>query len=285
MLSYNEITIVIVSYKSKKKILNFLSNIKINFKIIIIENSSDQSIKNDLIKFSENVEIFFTGNIGYGNSANFARNRINTKYFFLLNPDLIGIDNKVIDFFLNQANKMNDNFSCLGPRYTNIDKKTLKQSNKNFDIGYVKAISGAAMFFNTKNFDLIGGFDKNIFLYFEENDYCKRGRKLKLYSYQLNSVGISHDIGTAVEYESIDEKNQIKKLCSWHFIWSKYYFYNKHYGKILSILYFLPIIARSYIKILFSKFINNPVNEDKYKNRLEAIFASIKGEKSYKRIN
>ena len=48
MSNYNEITIVIVSYKSKKKILNFLNNIKINFKIIIIENSSDQSIKMNL---------------------------------------------------------------------------------------------------------------------------------------------------------------------------------------------------------------------------------------------
>ena len=285
MLNYKEITIVIVSYKSKKKILNFLKNIKINCKIIIVENSSDQSIKNDLIKFSKHVDIFFTGNIGYGNSANYARERINTKYFFLLNPDLIGIDNKVIEFFLYQANKMKDNFSCLGPRYTNIDQKTLKQSNKDFDIGYVKAISGAAMFFNTKNFDFIGGFDKNIFLYFEENDYCKRGRKLKLYSYQLNSVGIIHDMGTSVEYDSIDEKNQIKKLCSWHFIWSKYYFYNKHYGKILSLLYFLPIIVRSYIKIFFSLLTQNTSNEEKYKNRLEAIFKSIKGEKANKRIN
>ena len=84
MLNYNEITIVIVSYKSKKKILNFLKNIKINFKIIIVENSSDQSIKKDLIKFSKNVDIFFTGNIGYGNSANYARERINTKYFFFI---------------------------------------------------------------------------------------------------------------------------------------------------------------------------------------------------------
>ena len=45
---------------------------------------------------------------------------------------------------------MKDNFSCLGPRYNNIDKKTLKQSNKNYDIGYVKAISGAAMFLKPK---------------------------------------------------------------------------------------------------------------------------------------
>ncbi len=285
MFNDNEITLVIVSYKSKKQIINFLNNIKINFKIIIIENSSDHSIKYDLKKFSKNVDIFFTGNIGYGCSANYARKKIYTKYFFLLNPDLVGIDNKVINFFLYQANKLGDNFSCLGPRYTNINKKTLKQSNKNLEIGYVKAISGAAMFFNTKNFDLIGGFDENIFLYFEENDYCKRGRKLKLYSFQLNSVGILHNIGTAVEYDNAEEKKQIKKLCSWHFIWSKYYFYKKHYGAILSFVCFLPIIVRSSIKIMFSSLTKNSINKDKYKNRLEAIFASMKGEKSYKRIN
>ena len=93
--------------------------------------------------------------------------------------NIIGIDNKVIEFFLQKANEMKDNFSCLGPRYQNISEKTLRQSNRNIDVGYIKAISGAAMFFNTKNFDLIGGFDENIFLYFEETDYCKRGSKLK----------------------------------------------------------------------------------------------------------
>jgi GT2 family glycosyltransferase len=284
MLKNNEITIVIVSYKSKKKILNFLNNIKINFNIIIIENSDDYSIKNYLKIFSKNVDIYFTGNIGYGSSANYARKKIHTKYFFLLNPDLIGINNEVIEYFLHQAKEMNDNFSCLGPRYKNISQKTLKQSNINYKIGYVKAISGAAMFFNTKNFDMIGGFDENIFLYFEENDYCKRGRKFKLYSYQLNSIGILHNVGTAVEHDSVEEKNQIKKLCNWHFIWSKYYFYNKHYGKMLSVVYFIPIIVRSCIKILISKFIKNKINEDKYKTRLEAIIASIRGKKSYKRI-
>ena len=80
---------------------------------------------------------------------------------------------------------MNDNFSCLGPRYKNINNKNFKQSNKNLKIGFVKAISGAAMFFNTKNFDLIGGFDKNIFLYFEETDFCKRGQKINYFLINL----------------------------------------------------------------------------------------------------
>ena len=173
MLKNKEITVVIVSYKSKNKISNFLKGLKINFRVIIIENSDDLSIKHEISKISKNIEIYFTGNIGYGSSANFARKKINTKYFFLFNPDLTGVDNFMIKYFLDYAKKVNDNFSCLGPRYENISEKTLKQSNIKHEMGFINAISGAAMFFNTKNFDLIGGFDENIFLYFDETDYCK----------------------------------------------------------------------------------------------------------------
>ena len=56
------------------------------------------------------------------------------------------------------------------------------------------------MFFCIKTFDLLNGFDENFFLYFEENDYCKRGVKIKIYSYQINSILLKHDIGTSVEY-------------------------------------------------------------------------------------
>ena len=43
---------------------------------------------------------------------------------------------------------------------------------------------------------------KIFFLYFEENDYCKRGQKLKFKSYQINSILIKHDIGTSVETQN-----------------------------------------------------------------------------------
>ena len=83
MHKYNDITIVIVSYKSKKQIIKLLKKIKINFKVIIIENSSDFSIKDYFKKSYTNIDIFFPGNIkGYGCSANYARTKISTKYFF-----------------------------------------------------------------------------------------------------------------------------------------------------------------------------------------------------------
>ena len=285
MHKYNDITIVIVSYKSKKQIIKLLKKIKINFKVIIIENSSDFSIKDYFKKSYTNIDIFFPGNIGYGCSANYARTKISTKYFFLLNPDIIGIDNQVIEYFIKYANKLNDNFSCLGPRYKNIDNKNFKQSNIKHKVGFVKAISGAAMFFNTKNFDLIGGFDKNIFLYFEETDFCKRGQKINLFSYQLNNIKIDHFVGNSVEYESDDEKKNIQNLRNWHFIWSKYYYFQKHYGFFVSILFFSPTILRAIFKIFYSYLKKNNQNIIKYKTRLNGLIHSIRGKKSLKRIN
>ena len=285
MLSYKEVSIVIVSYKSKKKILKFLEKISNYKKIIIIENSNDFDFKQELSKVYQNVEIYFPNNIGYGSSANFARKKLNTEYFFLFNPDLEGVDPFLIEYFLEYGKKLNNQFSCLGPRYKNINKKTLKQSNTNEEIGSIKAISGAAMFFNCNKFDLIGGFDENFFLYFEETDYCKRGRKINLKPYQLNKMIIGHNVGTAVEFETDEEKNKIKKLCSWHFIWSKYYFYKKNYGNLLSIFLFLPIIFRSVLKIIISYVFNNQNNLEKYKIRINGLTNSILGKKSYKRID
>ena len=55
---YEDITIVIVGYKSTKKIIDFVKMIPIFFKIIIVDNSNDYEIKNQLSNF-KNIDIFF----------------------------------------------------------------------------------------------------------------------------------------------------------------------------------------------------------------------------------
>ena len=94
------------------------------------------------------------------------------------------------------------------------------------------------MFFNSYNFDILGGFDENFFLYFEEDDLCKRGNKKKMFSYKINNIYINHNIGTSVSLENEIQLKKLKELTLWHFIWSKFYFYNKHYGKLISIIIF-----------------------------------------------
>ena len=45
---YQDITIVLISYKSKDKIKNFVKKISKKFEIIIVENSQDSELKNEI---------------------------------------------------------------------------------------------------------------------------------------------------------------------------------------------------------------------------------------------
>ena len=140
------------------------------------------------------------------------------------------------------------------------------------------------MFFKTSIFDINKGFDENFFLYFEETDYCRRSIKNNFKIYQINNKRVSHNIGSSVDKSFIDEK-KLNNLFTWHFIWSKYYYYKKHYGTVFSIIFFVPILIRILFRIFLAVIINKKDIQEKYENRLSGLMSSIKGEKSYKRIN
>ena len=281
--SYREVTVVIVSHKSKKKVLNLIKKISSNFKTIIIENSYDKSIKNEFSNQHKNIKIIFSENNGYGSAINLARKNINTKYFFVLNPDIRKIEDKLIKVFYDSAIELKNNFGALGPRFENVSEKSHKQSNINEKYGQIESISGSAMFFCTEIFDKNEGFDENFFLYFEETDYCYRSNKNKYKIYQVNSQCVYHDIGTSVETTSEKEANRFKDLYAWHFIWSKFYFTKKKKGFFLSLFVFAPILLRTIVKIVYYKGIRNIHQEKHYQIRLDGLLSSIKGQKSTKR--
>jgi len=133
------------------------------------------------------------------------------------------------------------------------------------------------MFINKECFNKIGRFDENYFLYFEETDYCYRGKKLSYKSYQINKSKVRSQ-GRSVELGTDSEK--ITNILNWHFIWSKFYFNKKKYGKLISLLFFLPIIIRIIFKIFLNKIIKNEKQLKKYKIRYDGLINSIKGNKS-----
>ena len=278
---YNQITIVIISYKSRNKVLKFIKKIPRYYKIIIVENSEDINLKNILKNF-KNVSVYLRQNKGVSSAINYAVKKIKTKYFFQISPDLDFDFNKLKYFYI-AANKMKNKFSALGPRYVNVNKKSHAQSNAKDKIGYVDAVHGSAMFIYKKNFNFIGGFDENFFLYFEENDYCRRGKKINLNSYQVNKIKVKK-LGDTVEFFDKTKKQDLSNLLSWHFIWSKFYFFRKHYGYLFSLIYFIPIILRTIFKLMVYKNSNKNNMYQKYKFRYEGLKASIMGHKSLYRI-
>ena len=281
--SYKEVTVIIISHKSKKKVLNLIKKISNNFKIIIVENSYDKSIGNELSDLHKNIEIIFSENNGYGSAINLARTYVTTKYFFVLNPDLQKIDDKLISVFYESAKELNNNFGALGPRFENVSEKSHKQSNINEKYGQIESISGSAMFFCTTVFDKNGGFDENFFLYFEETDYCFRSNQNNFKIYQVNSEKVYHQIGTSVETTSEKEVNKLKNLYAWHFIWSKFYFVKKNKGYLYSLIVFAPTMVRTITKLFYYKVLKDITREEHYKIRLNGLLSAIKGLKSFKR--
>ena len=280
----NEITIVILSHRSKNLVINFINKIYNKFKIIIIDNSNDLDLEIEIKKNYPKVKFKFTINNGYGSAMNFACKYVNTKYFMINNPDIEGMNEENINRFLDTAKKLNDNFSSLGPRFINAHQKSHIQSDEKIEIAKMKFISGACMFFQKETFEKIGGFDENFFLYFEDSDFCIRANKINK-NYQLNNIKVTHNVGSSVLVKDYKEKKELEKLTSWHFVWSKYYYYKKNYGIILSFLYFIPTIVRIIVRISIYTITNNHEKREKYLIRFNGLLSSIMGKKSNKRIN
>ena len=97
-------------------------------------------------------------------------------------------------------------------------------------------------------------------------------------SYQINRSRVKSK-GRSVD-TNIENKEYFSNVLIWHFIWSKYYFTRKKYGKLISVFLFTPLIFRILIKILLYKVSKNEKLLDKYKYRFDGLFKSIRGKKS-----
>ena len=269
-------TIILISYKSEKLILNFIKKLPKLIPIIIIDNSNSLILEDVIKKEYSNLEVFVKNNDGVSSALNFAVERIKTKYFLQISPDIDFNYNDIL-VYIEFAKKIDNKFAAIGPRFVNVKKKSHKQISDKIEFGSIDSIHGSCMFINKDCFNKIGGFDENYFLYFEETDYCYRGKKLGYKSYQINKSKVQ-SLGRSVDLSGDNDK--ISNILNWHFIWSKFYFNKKKYGKLISLLIFLPIITRIIFKIFLSKIIKNEKQFKKYKTRYDGLINSIKGYKS-----
>ena len=279
-----DITIVLISHKSKDLVIAFIKKIYEKFDIIIVDNSYDLDLKKKIKNDYPKVVLELVENKGYGAAINHANNLVKTNYFLISNPDIVGIDEKKINKFIDVAKGLNDKFSSLGPRYIDADEKSHIQSDEQLDIAEMKFISGACMLFKKETFQILGGFDENFFLYFEESDFCLRANKVNK-NYQINNIKVKHNVGSSVSINNYREKKELEKLRNWHFIWSKFYYYKKNYGLVYSLIYFIPTLLRVIFRIILYTLIRNNEKREKYLIRFNGLLSSIKGMKSYKRIN
>jgi GT2 family glycosyltransferase len=117
-------------------------------------------------------------------------------------------------------------------------------------------------------------------MYYEETDYCLRANKLNEKIYILKEIKVLHKEGKS--YNKILLKN-IQPLRHWHIMWSKFYFYKKHYGFIYAFIKIIPDILESITKMSLLIFFNRK-KFNIHKSRLSGLLNSILGKGSWKRL-
>ena len=270
----NELTVVIVTFKSDSKIIDCLKSIGNKAKIIVVENSNNETFKKDLENQYHNLRCILTGeNKGYAAANNIGLKNVKTNYALVLNPDTI-LDRNAIDNFLVTAKK-NENFWLIGPASDQmVDIKF--ESNKLLEVDNIK---GFAIFFNLRFFKK-NFFDENYFLYFEEIDLCKRVKNNKGKIYLDSTIKVKHTGASSVDRIS---EAKLEKNRNWHWMWSTFYFHKKHQGFFLALIKILPKFISAFFKVIIFSIAINKKKRDIYFYRLSGIFNSIIGKKSWYR--
>ena len=270
-----DLTVIITTFKSDLKIENCLNSINPQIKVIIVENSKSESLKINIEKKFKNVEcILPEENLGYSKANNFGLSKVKTKYALILNPDTV-LDPEAINNFF-EFTKNYQNFAIVGPNQNEQITNNLKEIP--FE---VKKIKGYAMFLNLSKFSNIGFFDENFFLYLEEIDLCKRIKQIKEKIYVDPNIQVLHFGGASVD-PKLSEDVELNR--NWHWMWSRFYFNKKHTNYFFALIFMMPKLLSSILKIIIYSATFKTKKRKIYLMRLSGLINSIIGKSSWYRI-
>tara|TARA_Y100001935_G_C17306670_1_gene512736 strand:- start:1313 stop:2191 length:879 start_codon:yes stop_codon:yes gene_type:complete len=285
-ISRQNLTIIIVTFKSENVIHQCIQSIGSDIQIIIVDNSNDNEFKHSIEKKYKNVSCLLSKhNLGMGAGNNLGIANVKTDFAFILNPDVILEKNAIDELIL--ASRDLDSFGLLAP--INIDQNypNYKKNNKNdsFDEkpNEAKSVDGYAMVLNLKRLNLIRDFnyfDENFFMYLENDDLCMRIKNENEKIFVIPKSKIHHLGGKAVNENFKDE---IELSRNWHWIWSKFYFNKKHKSFLFALVSGLPSFLSALSKFLFYFFSSNKMKKNIYLNRMNGFIAAFLGKPAFYR--
>lgn len=273
-----DISIIIINFNTSQYTINCIesivknTNTKLKCQYIIVDNGSQESSFNVVKTYIKtinqkiNIQLIRSNiNTGFGSGNMIGVLEAKGKYLAFINNDVL-LKNDCLSILRNFLED-NEKAGVVGPQaYTENNKllptidhfaslpreffgrKFLETINpKKYPkrhLAYTNPkqgqfIAGSFMFFRASDFNKIGGFDTNIFLYYEETDICKRLLKKNKLAYLVPKAEFTHFHGASTE-KSIAIKIELKI--------SLLYVIRKHYG----IIPFYILLTYLQIRYFFS---------------------------------
>ena len=282
-LSLHNLTFIIVTFKSEHIIHECIESLPKNSKIIIIENSNDETFKQNLLNKYPKIKIIVQKNSGMGSANNIGIRMCETDYAFVINPD-VKFDSSAIQNLIDFTKRIND-YSILSPISDDIKHPNYIIKDRNIDSNerdhiVVDSVDGFAMLINKNKFKDDVYFDENFFLYLENEDLCIRKKKEKENIYVLKTAKINHLGGKS--HSMIFEK-EIEYSRNWHWMWSKFYFNKKHHSFLIAMTKGFPSYFSAILKYLFYLVSNNKFKKKIYFNRASGYFNALINSSSWYR--
>ncbi len=253
-----DVAVIIINYNSTDYTLKCMASvadktdITISYQVIVVDNNSNISeykkLKENFPNSTEksNISLHRSNiNTGFGGGNMYGAQFAKANYLLFLNNDTMLLNDglSLSKDFMNNHLKVGvctaqnyDEYNNLVPSFdhnkglrrllfgrsfleSNIPKKYPKRKKEYTHPLEVNWVNGAFLFFSKEAFEAVGGFDTNIFLYYEEMDICRRlldkGYKTmlvpvaKILHYQGVSIGKSRALNKEgyISYLYVIRKN------------------------------------------------------------------------------
>ena len=152
-ITRQNLSVIIVSYKSDYVIENCINSIHSEIEIVVVDNSNNHQLKEKIETKYKNVKyILSKENLGMGAGNNLGIKNVNKDFVLILNPD-VTLEKSSIDEMIIASQEI-ENFGIIAPlsdksEYPNYTKKKMNDFDpiKPFK---VKSVDGYAMLLNLK---------------------------------------------------------------------------------------------------------------------------------------
>ena len=266
MSIYSDVTLIVVCFKSEELIRSNLKELK-KFKTIIVDNSNSKETYN-LVKHVTNIEYIKTKkNIGYGMANNLGVKHAKTPYIMIINPDVVVDSDSIRLLYEKYLNYRNVGLVAPSLYDTNNERRTngsisrlKKNKSKNLDVQNLAEgdtcydfVVGCSLFMSRDFFNKVGGFDKDFFMYFEDNDICDKIYRHNRYILEIPDSKMVHIEGLSSNFNYLTNI----KLSIIHKI-SEYIYYRKNMSVIrlylIILKHFFDFTQRLIVNFLLFRF-------------------------------
>ena len=241
---WSRITAVLITHHSAAVIGDCLKNFTDVPNIVLVDNASDDETL-DIVRATVPQAKIVKNKIGmgYANAANLGLSHVETEFMLTVNPDSVVLPDAVEALL--QAADRNPEAAIICPQNINLDGSVELTHDvpvferQNFPAPFNKRdlepepegdlcaefVSGAVNLLRVEKVRPLGGFDTNIFLYFEDDDMCMRIREAGHVLILTPSAKIMH-----INAGSVRPSLHYKWEKFWNYGWARLYLQKKYKG-------------------------------------------------------